>query len=152
MICIGKTYRLKPAFATKCVYEYHYGFIRDKEFEYLKAGVVITEVKEVPGCDWGKAVFAIPSTLLFPTPEPEKGENRFKEEIILFEIDMMGSFEPMYIEAEVNEAVSTARKFIESVMAQRTSANLFPEIRCRNCGRCVYVGKCCDNPDIEIKE
>lgn len=22
---------------------------------------------------------------------------------------------------------------------------------CKNCGKCVYVGKCCDNPDSEVK-
>lgn len=34
------------------------------------------------------------------------------------------------------------------------SLNKFPKIDlkpCKSCGRIVYVGKCCDNPDYEIE-
>lgn len=157
MICIGKTYRLNPKCDIKN-FKNESGYIREKDLNYFKTGVVIMGVSEVPGSKWGKAFYLLPSTIVFPTPEPEKGDGRFKEEFIMFENELMRYFEPMYIKEEVEEAVTAARKFLESVMHNRTkngstlSIENFPEIKCRNCGRSVYVGKCCDNPDIEIKE
>lgn len=150
MISIGKTYRLKSNYDKKA-FENEVGFIRNKDLNYLKSGVVVTGCNVIPGSKWGKAFYCIPSTVLFPTPEPEKGENRYKEEMIVFESEFKKFFEQMYLQEEVKKIFEEVNPFLQAFI-HKAWKNPFPEIKCRNCGRSVYVGKCCDNPDIEVKE
>lgn len=48
--------------------------------------------------------------------------------------EMMKDFKPMFVGVENNPL------------------SRMPEIYCRNCGRSVYVGRCCPTPDIQVIE
>lgn len=142
MICIGKTYKLKDG-VTKRMIESQTGFIRNKDIAHLREGVVVMAASEMKNSKWGLAFYCIPRTVLFPTPAPELGENRYKEELIIFESEFMSLFEMMYIEKDVKESVAAALDFLSKLnISKLTTA----DIHCANCGRSVYVGKCCDNP------
>ena len=150
MISIGKTYRLKPNYDKKA-FNKEVGFYRNKDLNYLKNGVVVKSCMEVPGSKWGLAYYCIPASMLFPTPAPELGPNRFKEEMVIFHDEFMTFFEQMYLKEEVEQFFKEVKPSLQAFI-HKCWENPFPEITCRNCGRSVYVGKCCDNPDIEIKE
>ncbi|AFC22199.1 hypothetical protein GAP161_091 [Cronobacter phage vB_CsaM_GAP161] len=55
-----------------------------------------------------------------------------------------------YDPIEVKERLSVARRFLESIDPDKLGK--CPDTICLNCGRCVMVGKCCDNPNIVIME
>ncbi|QDH49087.1 hypothetical protein PHYNN_192 [Pantoea phage Phynn] len=63
-----------------------------------------------------------------------------------------------YGSEEVNKRISDAMKTIEDCVRQSLQENPFardtklPEIYCLNCGRSVYVGRCCPSPNITNME
>lgn len=143
MISIGKTYCIKQGI-TKDMIHRETGYIRNKDIAYMREGIVVMGVNEVPGSKFGVSYYCLPRTLLFPTPAPALGEKRYVEEMILFHNEMVLLFEPMYIEEDVKKAVDDAVIWLSQAGFKAPTF----EIQCRNCGRSVYVGKCCDNPDI----
>lgn len=146
MIVIGKTYCIKAG-VTKHMIHKITGFLRNKDIAYMREGVVVMSAAEIEGSQWGTAFYCLPRTILFPTPAPKLGKNRYEEEMVIFESEFKALFEPMYIKKEVEESVDDAMKFLMNINMDKLP-QLFPEIVCENCGRSVYVGKCCDNPKI----
>jgi len=59
-----------------------------------------------------------------------------------------------YDEAEVKARIASAMEELFReweplfVGVENSPLANMPEIYCRNCGRSVYVGRCCPNPDI----
>lgn len=45
------------------------------------------------------------------------------------------------------DKMTVARKLLQKVIKNRGHAG-HVEVKCNNCGRHVFVGKCCNNPDI----
>ena len=51
----------------------------------------------------------------------------------------------------VGQCIERLRKAISAIPKDWLSRPGFYVEPCKNCGKCVYVGKCCDNPDREVK-
>lgn len=59
-----------------------------------------------------------------------------------------------YDEEEVKAKLAEGMAIIESmdVKLQFSNIRLPPDMICLNCGRCVLVGKCCDDPNQVVME
>ncbi|QPI17796.1 hypothetical protein POP12_004 [Pectobacterium phage POP12] len=56
----------------------------------------------------------------------------------------------MFNEKEVKERLQKATEGLKKFIEHAKDSPF--EIKCKNCGRSVYVGRCCDNPEIEVLE
>lgn len=64
---------------------------------------------------------------------------------------MEKEFDEEYYQKAVRSMLDYAKRTNKDYVENLKKVPLIDLKPCKNCGRVVYVGKCCDNPDYEVE-